>query len=121
MESIKDSIFKFLRLDNLIENLSGYFESSVELMKIEVREEVAKVISHGLMMAVLILLGLLFLVFFSIGLSNYLNTYFDDFFAGFWIVSGFYGVLGLILFSFRKKIYQFFEQYLIEQAKRKEK
>ena len=121
MESIKDSIFKFLRLDNLIENLSGYFEARVELMKIEVREEVAKVISHGLMMAVLILLGLLFLVFFSIGLAHFLNRSFADAFAGYWIVSGMYGVAFLVLIVFRKGIDRNFEKHFMEMIKRKNK
>ena len=42
MDKIKDSIFKFLRLDNLVENLSGYVETRIELVKLEVREEIAK-------------------------------------------------------------------------------
>ncbi len=121
MEKIKDTIFKFLRLDNLVENLSGYFETRVELIKLEVREEIASVISHGLMIALLFLLGLLFLVFSSIGLANYLNGYFTGASVGFWIVAGMYGVPGLIIFSFRIKISRFFEQYLMRQAKRKEK
>ncbi len=119
MENIKDSIFKFLRLDNLVENLSGYFETRVELIKLEVREEITKVISHALMLAVLLLLALLFLVFFSIGLANYLNVYFQDFYMGYWIVAGIYGLPGLIIFLFRKKISDVFEHYLIAQAKQK--
>ena len=117
MEKIKDSIFKFLRLDNLIEHLSGYIETRVELIKIEIREEIARVISHGLMVGVLFLLGLLFLVFFSIGVALYLNDYFNSSSAGFWIVSGVYGMSGLIIGLFHKSIGRFFEQYLLEQAK----
>ena len=61
------SIFKFLRLDNLVNNLTGYVETRVELLKIEVRDEVIKLVSYGLMVAVCVLLALLFLVFLSIG------------------------------------------------------
>ena len=121
MEKIKDSIFKFLRLDNLVENLSGYVETRVELIKIEIREEIARVISHGLMIAVLFLLALLFLIFFSIGGALYMNSYFNNSSAGFWIVSGIYSMAGLIIGLFRKSIGNFFEQYLIEQAKRRKK
>ncbi|HLZ17219.1 MAG TPA: phage holin family protein [Cyclobacteriaceae bacterium] len=121
MEKIKDSIFKFLRLDNLVENLSGYFETRVALIKIEIREEIAKVISHGLMIATLALLGLLFLVFLSVGLANYLNDAFHDSTTGFWIVSGVYALAGLIIALFRRTIGHFFERYLIEQAKRHRK
>ncbi len=121
MDKIKDSIFKFLRLDNLVENLSGYFETRVELIKIEIREEIARVISNGLMVGVLFLLGMLFLVFLSIGMALYLNNYFNSSSAGFWIVSGFYGVSGLIIGLFHKNIVRFFERYLIEHAKRERK
>jgi uncharacterized membrane protein YqjE len=121
MEKIKDSILKFLRLDNLIENLSGYVETRVEIIKIEIREEIARLISHGLMVGVLFLLGLLFLVFFSIGTAILLNSYFNSSSAGFWIVSGIYGASGLIIGLFHKSIGRFFEHYLIEQAKRHRK
>jgi len=121
MEKLKDSIFKLLRLDHFVESLSGYLEARVALIKIEIREEVARVVSHGLMVALILLLGLLFLVFFSIGLAVYLNGFFATPFAGYWIVSGLYGVPGLLLILFRKKISHFFEMYLMEQTKRKGK
>jgi hypothetical protein len=47
MEGIKDTIFKFLRLDNLVDNLSGYLETRLELFKVEVREDVARGIGTG--------------------------------------------------------------------------
>ncbi len=121
MEKIKDTIFKFLRLDNLVENLSGYFETRVELIKLEVREEVARVISHGLMIVALFLLGFLFLVFASVGLAHYLNHYYNSASVGFWIVSGGYGVPALLIYFFRKRISLFFEHYLMVYTKRKEK
>jgi len=121
MEKVKDSIFKFLRLDNLVENLSGYVEARVELIKIEIREEIARVISNALMVSVLFLLGLLFLIFFSIGAAHYLNRYFNNASVGFWIISGVYGMFGLVIVLFRKQIGSFFERYLIEQAKREKK
>lgn len=121
MDKIKDSIFKFLRLDNFIENLSGYFETRVELIKIEIREEIARVISHGLVIALLFLLSILFLLFFSVGLAHYLNLYFRDAYLGYWIVSGIYGLPCMLLFLFRKKINELLERYLISKTKQEEK
>jgi len=118
MENIKNSIFKFLRLDNLIENLSGYVETRVELVKLEVREEIAKVLSHALMIGVLLLLALLFILFISLGWANYLNSYFKDSFSGYWIVAGMYGVPCLFIYLLRKRISHYFEQHLIAQAKK---
>jgi len=121
MEKIKDSIFKFLRLDNLVENLSGYFETRVELIKIEVREEIAKVLSRALMIGVFLLLSLLFILFVSFGLANYLNDYFKNSHSGYWIVAAIYGVPGLLIFLLRGRISQYFEQLLIAQTKKKQK
>ena len=118
---IKDTILKFFRLDNLINSLSGYVETRVDLLKLELREEVAKVISQGLLLVVLFLLGLLFLVFFSFGLANTLNSYFNDPYKGYWIVSGIYLLPFLLLLIFKNRITHYFERHLIEQAKRRKK
>jgi len=111
------SIFKFLRLDNLVSSLSGYLEARLELLKLEVREEIIKVVSYGLMIGVCFLLGLLFLIFFSIGLANYISAQFGTTYTGYWIVSGSYAVICLILILLRKNISQFIEAHLKEQAR----
>ena len=116
---IKDSIFKFLRLDNLVKSLSGYLETRVELVKIEVREEIIKVVSHGLMIGFCFLLAMLFLIFLSIGLANYISTYYGTTFTGYWIVAGAFGLICLIVIFLRKSISHFIEQLLKKQAKQK--
>lgn len=121
MEGIKDTIFKFLRLDNLVDNLSGYLETRLDLFKIEVREEVAHVLAQALMITSILLLSILFLLFFSVGLAHFLNSYFEQPFIGYWIVAGIYGVPCLIFIIFRKKIGHAFEQYMATLMKRKGK
>ena len=111
------SIFKFFRLDNLVSNLTGYVETRVDLLKIEMREEIVKVVSYGLMVAVCVLLALLFLVFFSIGLANYISEHQGTSFSGYWIVSGSYAFIFLVIILFRKNIGLFIESHLREQAK----
>ncbi|MBX2897630.1 MAG: phage holin family protein [Cyclobacteriaceae bacterium] len=121
MEGIKDTIFKFLRLDNLVDNLSGYLETRLELFKIEIREDVARVLAQALMATTILLLLLLFLLFFSVGLAHFLNSYFERPYIGYWIVAGIYGVPGFIFIIFRKKISQAFEQHMTTLMKRKGK
>ena len=111
------SIFKFLRLDNLIDSLSGFVETRLELLKLEVREEIIKVVSYGLMIGICFLLGLLFLIFFSIGLANYISTHYGTTFTGYWIVSAAYAIICLIIILLRKNISQLIERHLKEQAK----
>jgi hypothetical protein len=82
---------------------------------------VAKVLSKTLIYIAIAILGLLFLVFFSIGLAHYLNRFFADAYAGYWIVSGMYGVAFFIFLVFRRSIDRNFEKHFIEMIRRKRK
>jgi hypothetical protein len=121
MDKIKDTIFKFLRLDNLMGSLTGYLEAQVALVKMEVREEVAKILSRGLVLVTVILLATLFLLFFSIGLAHYLNGFFQQPYIGYWIVSGIYGLPCFTFLLFRKSISHSIEKYFDKHIKHKEK
>lgn len=120
MENIKDTVLKFLRINNLVDNLTGYVEARVKLMKIEIREDVANVLSKGLVHITMFFFAFLFLLFVSIGLANYINTLFVDSFTGYWILSGFYFLIFLILLIFRKSINQQFSKYFGEMIKKQE-
>lgn len=121
MDKIVETILKFLKIEGLVQNLTGFVEAKIELFKLEIREEVAKVTSTALMVATVILLGLLALFFFSFGLAGYLNSLYESTHAGHWIVAGIYTILGLILLIFRRRIAHAFEKYLLEHAARKRK
>lgn len=121
MENLKDTIFKFLKLDNLVDNISGYIEARVELIKIEIREDVARFLARAILMMITLFLALLVLLFCSIGLAHFLNALLDHPTAGYWIVAGIYGVPCLILIFFRKSIGHSLEQRLVKAIKNKEK
>ncbi|MBY0433645.1 MAG: phage holin family protein [Cyclobacteriaceae bacterium] len=121
MDKLSETILKFLRLDNFVQNLTGYVEDRIELMKLEIREDVAKAVARGMVMIALFFMVFLFLIFFSIGLAHFFNQYFTSSYAGFWIVAGIYGVTFLLLLIFRKSINHFFEKELSDMIKRKEK
>jgi uncharacterized membrane protein YqjE len=121
MMKIKDSIFKFLKLDNLIGSLTGYVETRLELYKIEIREDVGKALSKALVYAVLGFFAFLFLIFFSIGLAHFINSFLTVTYAGYWIVAAFYGVTFFLMIIFKKDIDSNFEKRFVEMTKRKEK
>jgi len=81
----------------------------------------AKAIAKSLVTVAMFLVGFMLLVFFSIGLAHFLNSYFADTYIGFWAVAGIYGIIFLLLLLFRKSIYEYFEKQLAEMMKRKEK
>jgi uncharacterized membrane protein YqjE len=119
MEKISETILKFLRLDNFVSNLTGYVEARLELLKTEIREDIAKALARTMMTVALLLMGFLFLVFFSVGLAHFISQYFAAPFAGYWIVAGIYGFLFLLLILFRKPILVSFELHIKELSKRK--
>ena len=121
MEKISETILKFLRLDNLVEHISGYVEARIELMKADIRRDVATALTRSMVMVALFFIGFLFLIFFSIGLAHFLNRFFEASYIGYWSVAGFYGATFLVLLVFRQSIYQYFERQLSELIKRKEK
>jgi len=118
---VKDSIFKFLRLDNLVSSFSGYVETRLQLYKMEIRDDVNKALSKALVYAVLGFFAFLFLIFFSIGLAHFINYFMTASFAGYWIVAGIYGVAFMLVIIFRKQLDANFEKKFSEMTKRKEK
>ena len=110
MENISGSILKFLRLDNFVQHLTGYVETKIELMKVEIREDVTRAVARGLVIMVLFLVAFMFLIFFSVGLAHFINQYLGTAYAGYWTVAGIYAVTFLMLAVFRKNIHRYFEQ-----------
>jgi uncharacterized membrane protein YqjE len=121
MEKLKETIFKFLRLDGVFNNLTGYVEARIELLKIEIKEDVAKVLASALIFMVVFFFGFMFMVFFSIAVAHILNQYFNASYFGYSIVAGFYLIGFLIFMIFRKSILNKFEKKLADAIKRREK
>lgn len=120
MENIKDRLLKFLHLDGIMNSLSGYVEARVALVKYEIREEVAGILSRGLMIMIFFLVGFMFFLFLSFGLANYLNTRLESTFAGYMIISAFFGLLFLGLFTFRKSFFKMIGRQFAELIKEKQ-
>ncbi len=118
--TIREAFSKFFRFDSLTENLSGYVEARVELLKLEVREDVAKVITKALVFGVIIFLASLFILFLSLGIAFFLNRYFNEDFLGFWIVAGFYLALFVASIVFRKQMFKNLERIFKDKLRHKE-
>jgi len=98
---------KFLdifRVKNIVNALIGFIETKVELYKIQFKEEIAKALSVLVLVIIFSMVGVLFILFLSHYLSTLLNNVFDSDHLGYLIVSGFYLILGIIIYQMRKKI-----------------
>ena len=108
-------IFNFLKLDNIVDHVSDLVEAKVDIYKLELKYEVAKIGSRLITFIILSFLSFMVLLFLSYTLSTFLNEILDSKFWGFAIVTGIY-ILVFVLFVvfdvseiFRKK----FEEALI--------
>lgn len=100
---LKNTLSKFFKIDSLIENLTGLVETRVELLKIELKENLAKGLAQAAAYLLIAFILSLFITFLSIAVALVLSAQLGNF-AGFSIVGLFYLIVGLILWSSRKKI-----------------
>lgn len=92
-----DDTSKTPRNDSLIGNLTGYLDTRIDLVRLELQQKVTTLLVstlHGLTLAMLGLLSILFLSIFA-GLA--LNSALESTFWGFGIVAGFYLLLLILV------------------------
>ncbi len=106
---LKDSIIKFLKLDNLISNLTGYVETRIELMKYEVKEDISKVVARTAFYFAIAIVCIFFLLFFSVAVALSLRDVVGPFW-GFSIVSFFYIAVAVALLLSRNALTQRLEK-----------
>ena len=102
-----DDSSKTPRNDSLIGNLTGYLDTRIDLVKLELQQKASSVLVSTVHGAALAMLGLLFVVFVSIFAGLALNSALDSPYWGFGIVAGFYLVLlVLVLVGVDKAAFQ---------------
>ncbi len=97
-------ILKFLGLTNAIDHIKALVDTRTKLLKLEIKEELAKVLSNALISFVLLNLLFFALLLLSIGLSIYFGGLLGNYFYGFALMSGFYVVLLVLLILLKDKI-----------------
>ena len=117
---LKESILKFLNLDSLITNLTGYVEARIALMKLELKEDLARAVGKVAVYMLLAFVFGLFIFFISVALAYRIGEYIGTF-GGFATVAGFYGLVALVLLLFREGISKKFENELKALMKQKKK
>lgn len=112
----KESILKLLKLDGLVGNLTGYVETRIELMKLEIKEEIAKSLAKVSVLVIVIASLSLFVLFFSVSIALLIGEHLG-FFEGFLIVSGFYFLIAVLVLLMRKSLSETMEKKLMEKIK----
>ena len=102
-----DDNSKSPRNDSLIGNLTGYLDTRIDLVRLELQQKVSSVLVSAVHGVALAMLGLLFVIFVSIFAGLALNSALDSAYWGFGIVAGFYLVLlVLVLVGVDKAAFQ---------------
>lgn len=102
-----DDSSKNPRPDSLIGNLTGYLDTRIDLVRLEVQQKVSTTLVGTIHGVTLAMLGLLFVIFVSIFAGLGLNAALDSDFWGFGIVAGFYLLLlVLVLVGVDKAAFQ---------------
>lgn len=91
------------KAEKLLSYIKEYFETRFNLASLAIREKISEVVSS---MAAAFILGLFLIFIFlfaGIGTALWLGDYFESSAIGFFCVTGFYGVITLLLFFNRNK------------------
>ena len=96
----KEGIAKFLKLDQIMERLTDYVESRIEIVKYDIKEELSKALSKASVYLTLDFLGSFFLLFFSAALALELARHIGMF-GGFAVISGMYLIAGIVIYAKR--------------------
>ncbi len=84
----KKGTLKLESIDKLIDSASGYLEAKLELIKLELREELAGFLIKAVLISLFLLLSLFMLLFLGFGTALWLNAMLNSNYAGFLIVGG---------------------------------
>ncbi|BDD11279.1 hypothetical protein FUAX_37110 [Fulvitalea axinellae] len=103
---MKEKIAKWLRLEELAENLIGYAEARIELTKVRMQEQACKLVAN---FAVTLIIALAFTFFaglasFTTGL--FLGQLLDNTALGFFILSVISALIVAVLYYYRKSLIQ---------------
>lgn len=108
---IKEAILKLLKLDGLMGSLTGYIEGRIELMKYEIKEDLARGLAKVSILILAAVLFMFFLIFVSVAVAFKLSESMGTF-NGFGIVAAFYLLLVISIILLRSTISKRLEKKL---------
>jgi hypothetical protein len=90
-------------VEKLTENLKEYANTRYEIVTLHAAQKAANIGSQSVALILIAIFGSMFLLFINIAAAFYISDLMSNSFAGFFIVSGFYLCLTVILLLCRKK------------------
>lgn len=90
-----------LGLDNFVNNITGFFETKIELLKLDIQERISSSLTGLVHLVITVLVLFLVVLFLGLALGFGLGSLLNSNFFGFLIVGTIFGVL---LFFLNKKL-----------------
>jgi pheromone shutdown protein TraB len=100
MENIKEEF------ETLLNQSQDYVDTRLELMKLQAVDKVSDVVSSLLSRMIVVLVIFMFIIFISIACSLLIGDLLGNNYYGFFIISGFYALIGLICSVFRHQLFK---------------
>lgn len=91
-------------IESLVEHVEAYTRTTVDLAKLHVVQKASQVLSNIAVTIVLVVLSSLILLMASVGAALWIGESLNSGYIGFFIVAGFYLILGLFLYLLRDRI-----------------
>ncbi|MBR9998014.1 MAG: phage holin family protein [Cyclobacteriaceae bacterium] len=89
---------------NIVSTLINFIETKLEIYKIQLKEEAAKLFTLIVLIILFGLIGLLFILFISFFIAEIINSLLVHQYFGYLIVAGVYIILGVITYYMRGRI-----------------
>lgn len=90
-------------IELLYEKAKSYTETSIELFKLNAIDKTADIASSLFTRLAFLMIVAMFTLFINIALSLYIGKILDETYLGFLIISGFYLIVFLILYTYKDK------------------
>lgn len=95
---------KLFDLDKILETLTGYIETKIELLKLDAQEELSTLIAKLVTLSLIAACAFLAIGLLSFGLANLINYHLGSPYLGFVAIGGLYLILALLIYSQREVI-----------------
>src|SRR5947207_2425191 len=90
-------------IELLVERAEEYSKASIELYRLKALHRSAEIISGFMTKLIILSFFILFFLILNIGIALWLGDILKQNYWGFFIVAGFYALLGILLYFFRNK------------------
>lgn len=89
-------------IQEIVSKAGDLAETKVEIWKLRAAGKISETISSLISLTAIVLLVAVSILLLSVGAALWIGQYLGSFAYGFFIISGFYALAGLLIFLFRK-------------------